>query len=114
MSRDLFCAFQPKRVIVPSLALRFTFPPRIAFAWPEIPIPDFCVAFDCRLARMAESGIASMRPAPKTGVGILKIMFGVPPGPVSGLDGGMQSDGERWQPGAARRPVSTKRSGMIL
>jgi len=30
-SRDLFCAFQPKRVIVLSLALRFAVPLMIAF-----------------------------------------------------------------------------------
>src|SRR6202521_371084 len=30
--RDLFCAFQPKRVIVPSFALRFVLPLRCAFA----------------------------------------------------------------------------------
>src|ERR1700722_1098827 len=28
MSKDLFCAFHPKRVMVPSFALRFTFPLR--------------------------------------------------------------------------------------
>src|SRR5579864_9174136 len=110
MSRDLFCAFQPKRVIVPSLALRFTFPPRIAFACPKIPIPDFCVAFDCRLARMAESGIASMRPAPKVGVGILKKMVGFPAWPGGRFPGGKKVNLGKLQPGASLRPVITKRS----
>jgi hypothetical protein len=68
MRRDLFCAFHPKRVMVPSFALRFTFPLRCAFAWPEMPKDDFVVASDAKFARMAESEIASMSPAPKTGV----------------------------------------------
>src|SRR5712664_1959511 len=44
--RDLFCAFHPKRVMVPSFALRFTFPLRCEFACPEIPKDDFMVASD--------------------------------------------------------------------
>src|SRR6516225_4141939 len=79
MSRDLFCAFHPKRVMVPSLALRFAFPLRIALGCPEIPRADFRVALDCMLARMVESGMASISPAPNRGVGILKLMFGFPP-----------------------------------
>src|SRR5271165_7517269 len=35
--RDLFCAFHPKRVMVPSFALRFTFPLKCEFGCPEIP-----------------------------------------------------------------------------
>ena len=38
MSRDLFCAFHPKRVMVPSLALWFALPLKWALAWPEMPI----------------------------------------------------------------------------
>ena len=46
----MFCAFQPKRVMVPSFALRFTFPLRWAFGCPEIPNPDFsgCVGLHIR------------------------------------------------------------------
>src|SRR6266496_2435026 len=62
MARDLFCAFQPKRVTVPSLPLRFT--------WPAIPYGLPPNTF----ARMVESGIDSIRPAPKVGVGILKMI----------------------------------------
>src|SRR5215469_4538423 len=109
MSSDLFCAFHPKRVIVPSLALRFTFPLRCEFGWPEIPRANFWVALACMLARITESGIASIRPAPKTGVGILKIMFGFPPWPVRGFPAGRKSNWAMLQPGASLRPVITKR-----
>src|ERR1700676_1728310 len=107
---DLFCAFHPKRVMVPSFALRFTFPLRCAFACPEIPIADFSDALECMLARMAESGIASMSPAPNTGVGIRKMMFGFPPWPVSGIPAGRKSNWAMLQPGASVRPVITKMS----
>src|SRR5215467_6477549 len=40
-------------------------------------IAHVCDALDCMFARMAESGIASMSPAPKRGVGIRKIMIAV-------------------------------------
>src|ERR1700683_5633607 len=98
MSRDLFCAFQPKRVMVPSFALRFTFPLRCAFACPQIPNADFDDASTFIFARMAESGIASMSPAPKTGVGIRKIIFGFPPWPESGVAGGRKSGGALLKP----------------
>ena len=96
--------------MVPSFALRFTFPLRCAFACPEIPIDDFMVASDAMFARMAESGIASMSPAPKKGVGIRKIMFGFPPLPVTGFPAGRKSGWAMLQPGASVRPVITKRS----
>jgi hypothetical protein len=44
-----------------------------------MPSADFSDALEFILARMAESGMASMRPAPKRGVGVRKIMFGFPP-----------------------------------
>ena len=110
MRRDLFCAFHPKRVMVPSFALRFTFPLRCAFACPEIPNADFSDTLDCMFARMAESGIASMSPAPKRGVGIRKIMFAFPPWPVRGFPAGRKSGWAMLQPGASVRPVMTKRS----
>jgi hypothetical protein len=40
------------------------------------------------VARIAESGMASMSPAPKTGVGIRKMMFGLPPWAVTGFPPG--------------------------
>ena len=81
MSRDLFCAFHPKRVMVPSFALRFTFPPRCAFGCPEMPKVDFRDESACIFARIAESGIASISPAPNTGVGIGKQCLDSHPGP---------------------------------
>ena len=91
MRRDLFCAFHPKRVMVSSLALRFTFPLRWELACPEIPSADFSDALDRMFARMAESGIDSMNPAPNTGVGMRKIILGFPPWPVSGVPVGRKS-----------------------
>src|SRR6266571_3740199 len=77
-SSDLFCAFQPKRATVPSLPL--------LFAWPEIAWPArtmlgrprilrsfFLGASSAWFARIALSGICSIRPAPNTGVGMRKI-----------------------------------------
>src|SRR5260370_5560712 len=110
MRRDLFCAFHPKRVMVPSFALRFTFPLRCAFGCPEIPIADFSDASDFIFARMAESGIASISPAPKTGVGIRKMMLELPPRPVSGSPAGRKLGWVLLQPAASLRPVITKRS----
>src|SRR5215475_14515984 len=95
--------------MVPSFALRFTFPLRCAFACPEIPNADFSDALDCMFARMAESGIASMSPAPKRGVGIRKIMFEFPPWPVRGFPAGRKSGWAMLQPGASVRPVMTNR-----
>ena len=42
-------------------------------ARPRIPRPAFAAALAARLARIAESGICSIRPAPNTGVGMRKI-----------------------------------------
>src|SRR6516225_12171394 len=105
LRRDLFCAFQPKRVIVPSFALRFALPLRCALAWPEMPNPAFADVLAFMFARIAESGIASMSPAPKTGVGMRKMMLGFPPWPVSALPGGKKSGWEMLQPAASLRPV---------
>src|SRR5579862_9759163 len=97
MSSDLFCAFQPKRVIVPSFALRLavaarlTLPPWIELAWPLTPNCRFAPAFACWLARMAESGIASIRPAPRVGVGMRKTTLLLPPCPVTGLPAGVNT-----------------------
>src|SRR4029077_3882674 len=64
---------------------------------------------DRALARMAESGIASMSPAPNTGVGIRKIMFGFPPWPVSGFPAVRKSGGAMLHPGPSVLPVITNR-----
>ena len=61
----MFWAFQPNRAIVPSLPFRF--------GRPEIPNAAFRAAFAVRLARIVLSGICSISPAPKVGVGIRKM-----------------------------------------
>src|ERR1700688_355904 len=70
---------------------------------------DFADAFDFMFARIAESGIDSISPAPNKGVGIRKIMFGFPPCPVTGFPGGRKFGCAMLQPGASARPVITKR-----
>ena len=84
----MFWAFQPKRVIVPSLALRFAVPLMCALGCPLIPSWAFCPELVFMFARIVESEIASMRPTPKSGVGILNMMFGLPPCPVSAFPAG--------------------------
>jgi len=64
-SSDLFWAFHPNRAIVPSLPFLLT--------RPEIPNSLFVDACATRFAAIAESGISSIRPAPKVGVGIRKM-----------------------------------------
>ena len=71
--------------MVPSLALKLVFPPRIALACPRTPNLPFCASLLVMLARIAESGIASMRPAPRVGVGIRNTIFELPPWPLSGI-----------------------------
>ena len=61
-------------------------------------------------ARISESGIASMSPAPNIGVGMRKMMFEFPPWPVSGFPAGRKLGWEILHPGASVRPVMTKRS----
>src|SRR6516162_7932887 len=65
ITSDLFCAFQPKRVMVPSLPLRL--------GYPEIPRANFCGL--AALARIALSVMLSTIPAPNIGVGMRKITF---------------------------------------
>lgn len=79
ISNDLVCAFHPKRVIVPSLALRFTLPLCCAFGCPKTPIDILRCASAVMFARIAESGMASISPAPNIGVGMRNTMFGFPP-----------------------------------
>jgi len=59
---DGFCAFHPKRVIVPSCGFRFSRPP--------IPSADFSAWDDALFARIVLSGMFSSNPSPNTGVGI--------------------------------------------
>src|SRR5579864_6585280 len=63
ISNDLFCAFQPKRVMVPSLPFLLKFP----FTTPSdviVPGGEFAIK--------VASGVASTRPRPNVGVGIRK------------------------------------------
>ena len=57
----------PFLVIVPSLPFRFSFP--------AIPKADFAAALLSLLATIAASGICSIKPAPKVGVGMRKVRF---------------------------------------
>ena len=66
-SRDGFCAFQPNRLMRPSLPFRLT--------RPLIPRALLMKELEFRLFRIVVSVKFSMSPAPKTGVGILKMMF---------------------------------------
>src|SRR5439155_12438204 len=59
---DLFCAFQPKRVMVPSLPL--------VLKRPEIPSDRFCWELAAIEARSAVSVVLSTKPRPYVGVGI--------------------------------------------
>src|ERR1700722_3224360 len=64
MCSDLFCAFQPKRLMVPSLPL-----------WLKVPAtPKLLLRLLAWLVSRVESSRFSMRPAPKVGVGMRKMM----------------------------------------
>src|SRR5271169_2883724 len=63
MSSDLFWAFQPKRVMLPSLPLRLGTPA----------IPNCGLADEARLARMVFSEMFSINPPPRTGVGMRRL-----------------------------------------
>src|SRR5262245_35674041 len=107
-SSDLFWAFQPKRATVPSLPLRFACPEivrpaRVMFGRPWIRIDLFISICAAWLARIARSGICSISPAPKTGVGIRKITLRR----ASSLS---KSGCRSPQPGASDRPAMVKRS----
>jgi hypothetical protein len=88
---------------------RFALPAMYALGRPRMPIVCLldCSAF--RLARIAESGIASIRPAPKTGVGMRKITLGLPLLPVTGSPFRPKSGWAMLQPAASFRPVITNR-----
>ena len=109
MIRDLFWAFHPKRVMVPSLALRLALPLRCALGCPEMPNAAFASALARMFARIAASGMASISPAPNIGVGIRKMILGFPPWPLSGFPAGRKSGWEILHPGASVRPEMTKR-----
>ena len=65
MRSDLFCAFQPKRAMVPSLPLWLNRPP--------MPSALRAAAVESRLACSAASEMFSSMPAPKIGVGMRRI-----------------------------------------
>src|SRR3977135_4481885 len=107
-SSDLFWAFQPKRATVPSLPL--------LFAWPEIAWPArtmlgrpwtlssfFLGASTTWFARIALSGICSIRPAPNTGVGMRKIT-------LRRASSRSKSGCASTHPGASERPAIVDRS----
>src|SRR5580704_18841389 len=75
-----------------------------------MPNPAFRDALAVMFARIAESEIASMSPAPKTGVGMRKTMFGFPPCADRGFPAGRKLGWAMLQPAASLRPVMTKRS----
>src|SRR5580692_3252325 len=65
MCSDLFCAFQPKLLMVPSLPL-----------WLNAPeIPKRLFRLMAMLLNKVESSRFSTSPAPKTGVGMRKMML---------------------------------------
>src|SRR5580658_914115 len=65
MCSDLFCAFQPKRLIVPSLPL-----------WLKVPAtPKLLLRLVAWLLSRVESSRFSIKPAPKVGVGMRKMML---------------------------------------
>src|SRR5438034_7916951 len=105
---DLFWAFHPNRATVPSLPLLFAWP---EIAWPARTIlgrPAILSAFFLGMslawfARIAWSGICSIRPAPNTGVGIRKITLRCA---ISFSKSGCTS----MHPGASERPVMVNRS----
>src|SRR6266852_4127912 len=77
-SSDLFCAFQPKRAMVPSLPFLLVMPVIVRpatwkFALPLIPNACFWEVLPVCPAAIAASGICSINPAPKVGVGMRKI-----------------------------------------
>src|SRR5580693_2258943 len=64
MCSDLFCAFQPKRLMVPSLPL-----------WLKVPAtPKLLLRLVAWFFSRVESSRFSINPAPNVGVGIRKIM----------------------------------------
>src|SRR5580700_154856 len=75
-----------------------------------MPNPALRDALALVLARIAESEIDSMSPAPKTGVGMRKMMFVFPPRPDRGFPAGRKLGWTMLQPAASLRPVMTKRS----
>src|ERR1700692_1584333 len=75
-----------------------------------MPNPAFRDALIFMFARIVESEMASMSPAPKTGVGMRKTMFGFPPWAERGLPAGRKLGWAISHPAASLRPVMTKRS----
>ena len=66
-SNDGFCAFQPNRLMRPSFPFRL--------GRPLMPRLVLVNELELKLARIAWSVMLSMSPAPKSGVGIRKMML---------------------------------------
>jgi len=98
ISNDLFCAFQPKRVMVPSLPLRLKVP-EMPSAAAAAAVAGLLIA---RLFTRVWSGVASTRPKPNVGVGMRKLIE-LFPKPWK-LNWGIV------QPGASVRPSMVKSS----
>src|SRR5437867_10775434 len=107
-SSDLFWAFHPNRATVPSLPLLFAWPEiawpaRTILGLPRILSSFFLGASSTWFARIALSGICSIRPAPNTGVGILKIT-------LRRASSFSKSGCASTHPGASERPAIVNRS----
>src|SRR5215467_1137194 len=92
MVNDLFCAFQPKRLMVPSLPL-----------WLKAPLMPTLIPWLALLVSRVESSIFSIKPAPNVGVGMRKMRLLVACARAK-LGWG------RLQVPASLRPVMVKRS----
>src|ERR1700722_1471275 len=93
MCSDLFCAFHPKREMVPSLPLRLKLPE----------MPRELTRLAAWLANRVESSRFSIKPAPKTGVGMRKMMS-------SAACAALKFGWARLQLPASGRPVTVNRS----
>src|SRR6516162_7022516 len=93
MCSDLFCAFQPKRLMVPSLPL-----------WLKVPaMPKLFVRLAAWFLSKLESSRFSIKPRPKVGVGMRKMTLFVA---TACAKGGCATEQEP----ASERPVIVKRS----
>src|SRR5579862_9559540 len=90
MSTDLFWAFQPKRVMVPSLPLVLNTPPILR--------AERADAVEARFACNTESGVASTSPRPNSGVGMRKIT-------LLAASAALKSGCASVHPDASERPV---------
>src|SRR5882757_5140680 len=93
MCSDLFCAFQPKREIVPSLPL-----------WLKVPeMPRLLLRLAAWLFSRVESATFSIKPLPKVGVGMRKMI-------LFAACAALKLGCVRLQAPASARPVTVNRS----